>query len=101
VGAEREVELALLRVKERFLVWEPGKRLSFHVYAITIPLIAAMLEDLTFEPEGSGTRFTWRVHYRPALLMRAVHPIGRRIFGGMFKESGEGLARYVKAHPTA
>jgi uncharacterized protein YndB with AHSA1/START domain len=101
VGAEREVELAMLTVKERFLVWEPGKRLAFHIHAITLPIVAAMLEDLTFEPAGDrGTRFTWRAHYRPSLAMRLVHPIGRRIFGGIFTESIAGLARYIKAHPT-
>jgi uncharacterized protein YndB with AHSA1/START domain len=99
VGAERNVELKMLSVKERFLVWDPGKRLAFHIHAITLPLVTAMLEDLTFEPAGHrGTRFTWRIHYRTSLPMRLIHPLGRRIFGGMFKTSGEGLARYVKAH---
>ena len=45
------------------------------------------------------SRLTWRVHYRPTLLMRAVHPIGRAVFGSMFKASAQGLARYAKAHP--
>src|SRR4051812_6234109 len=43
-GAEREVELKLLTVKERFLAWEEGKRLSFTVYGITLPLVSAMVE---------------------------------------------------------
>ena len=101
VGAEREIELKILTVKERFLVWDRGKRLSFHIHAITVPIVTAMLEDLTFEPSGDrGTRFAWRVHYRPATVMRLVHPIARPIFGGMFKASIDGLARYIKAHPT-
>lgn len=101
VGAEREVELKLLTVKERFLAYEPGKRLSFHIYGITLPIVNAMLEDMTFEDVGGrATRLTWRVHYRPKLVMRMVHPIARMIFGEMFKASAEGLARYAKAHPT-
>ena len=101
VGAEREVELKLLTVKERFLVWEPGKRLTFTIYGITLPLLKAMVEDITLEPAGEhATRMIWRAHYTPSLLMRAVHPIARMIFGELFKNSAEGLARYAKAHPT-
>jgi uncharacterized protein YndB with AHSA1/START domain len=102
VGSERVANLKLLSVKERFLAWDPGKRMSFHIYAITLPLVKAMLEDMTFAPDGEGaTRFTWRVHYRPSLLMRMVHPIGRAIFGKMFRSSADGLARYAKEHPVA
>ena len=100
VGSEREIELALLTVKERFLAWEPGKRLSFHIYAITLPFVKAMLEDMVIESTGERTcRMTWTVHYRPSLAMRLVHPIGRAVFGKMFKASLEGLAKYAKAHP--
>jgi hypothetical protein len=60
-----------------------------------------MLEDLTFDPSGDrGTRFGWRVHYRPAAVMRLVHPIARSFFGRMLHDSMAGLARYVKAHPS-
>jgi uncharacterized protein YndB with AHSA1/START domain len=100
VGAEREIELAALTVKERFLAWEPGKRLAFHIYASTLPLVTAMLEDMVVESTGDRScRFTWTVHYRPSLLMKLVHPIGRAVFGRMFQKSIQGLAKYAKAHP--
>ena len=100
-GAEREVELKLLTVKERFLVWEPGKRLAFCMYGITLPLVKAMVEDITLEPVGDhATRMTWKAHYEPSLLMRIIHPLGRMIFAELFKSSSEGLARYAKAHPA-
>jgi uncharacterized protein YndB with AHSA1/START domain len=100
VGSERVVELKALAVKERFLVWEPGKRMAFCMYAVTLPLLKAMVEDLTFEPEGEGkTRFTWRAHYDPSLLTRLIHPIVRMIFSKLFANSTRGLAAYVKAHP--
>jgi len=101
VGAEREVELKLLTVKERFLVWEPGKRLAFTIYGITLPLVKAMVEDITLEPVGDrATRMVWRAHYTPSLLMKMIHPLGRMIFSELFKNSSENLARYAKAHPT-
>jgi uncharacterized protein YndB with AHSA1/START domain len=102
VGAEREVQLKLLTVKERFLAWDEGKRLSFHIHGITLPFVKAMLEDMVIESTGERTcRVTWTVHYRPSLLMKLGHPIGRAIFGRMFRGSIQGLARYAAAHPTA
>jgi uncharacterized protein YndB with AHSA1/START domain len=102
VGAEREVELKLLTVRERFLVWDQDKRIAFTFYGITLPLLKSMLEDMTFEAVGDrATRLTWRAHYTPSLLMRLFHPIGRLIFGEIFRASAEGLARYAKAHPIA
>jgi uncharacterized protein YndB with AHSA1/START domain len=103
VGAEREVELKLFTVKERFLVWEPGKRLTFHIYASTLPVMSAAIEDLALEAVdvrgARATRFTWRVHYRPTMVTRLLHPVARVIFSKMFKASADGLARYAKAHP--
>ncbi len=102
VGSEREVELKATTVKERFLMWEPGKRLAFTIYGMTLPMVTAMVEDMTFEPVGpTQTRLVWIAHYRPTFLMRCVHPIARMIFGGLFSESAKGLAAYAKAHPTA
>ncbi len=96
LGSEREVELKLLTVKERFLAWEPAARLCFAVDAITLPLVRAMMEDMRLEPIGEDkTRFVWRVYYRPSLAMRLVHPVGRKIFGDMFEKSIDGLARYA------
>ncbi len=102
VGAEREVELKTVTVRERFLAWEPGRRIAFTIYGITLPVVKEMLEDMVLEPVGDhATRLTWRAHYTPTLIMRLVHPIGRMIFGEIFRASAEGLARYAKAHPTA
>ncbi len=101
VGAEREVELKTSTVRERFLAWEPDKRLAFVVYGITLPIVKAMLEDLTFEPVGQNqTRMVWTAHYAPTLLMRLIHPLGRFIFGRIFSDATAGLQRYIKDHPT-
>lgn len=99
VGTTREIELKMLTVKERFVAWEPGKRLTFSIDAITLPLVRAMMEDLRFEPAGEGkTKVTWRAHYTPAPVMRLFHPIARVIFGRMFAKSLDGLSRYLERH---
>jgi uncharacterized protein YndB with AHSA1/START domain len=102
VGSTREIELKTLTVKERFVAWEPGRRLSFTIYAITLPLVTAMLEDLHFEPMGPDrTRLRWRVNYRPSVAMRLVHPVARSIFGEMFSASTAGIARYATDRPVS
>ncbi|MFO0760079.1 MAG: SRPBCC family protein [Byssovorax sp.] len=101
VGSTREIELKMLTVKERFLVWDPGERLTFTIYATTMPLMTAMMEDIRFDEMDGGrqTRFRWRVHYRPSLVMKLVHPLGRKIFGGMFTTTMNNLAKYAASHP--
>lgn len=106
VGSTREIELKMLTVKERFLVWEPGRRLSFAVDAITVPLVRGMVEDMQLEPlSDSSTLLRWRAYYDPTLIMRGIHPIGRAVFGQMFRASTDGLAKYaarfVGPHPPA
>ena len=100
VGATREVELATLTVKERFLAWDRGKRMAFQIYAITLPLVDAMVEDLQFTPlDGGRTRMIWRAHYRPALVMRLLHPLVRWNFSKLFSATCKDLARYAEEHP--
>lgn len=98
VGTTRDIELKILTVKERFVVWEPGKRLTFCTYASTLPIVSEMLEDMRFEPTGDGgTRFSWDVHYTPTKLMqpRLIHGLARKVFEGMFRDTAEGLRRYT------
>lgn len=100
VGTTRVVELKAISVRERFLIWERGKRMTFSIYKSTLPLVSEMLEDLQFEPaKGGGTRFLWRACYRPSFITRPVHPIVRAIFGRMFKKTTEQLGRWLDAHP--
>jgi uncharacterized protein YndB with AHSA1/START domain len=99
VGSTREIELKLLTVKERFLAWERGKRVAFAITAITIPIVTAMVEDIQLSKlDDERTRLAWRVHYRPALAFRLVHPVARTVFGKMFSASTAGLTRYAAAH---
>lgn len=97
-GSTRTVTLKILSVKERFLAWEPGRRFSFSIDAISVPLVKAMMEDMQLEPVegGRATRFRWRVYYTPSPLMVAFHPIARKIFGNMFTQSLKNLKAYAE-----
>jgi uncharacterized protein YndB with AHSA1/START domain len=96
-GSVREVSLTFVSVKERFLVWDRGRRVTFAVDAMSLPLVRAMVEDMRFEPiAGGSTRVVWTIHYRPSLAMRLVHPVARAVFGRMFRKGLEGLAAYLE-----
>ena len=101
VGAERDVELKMVSARERFIAWDPGKRLAFTIHAMTLPLVGAMVEDMVFEPHGEGkTRFIWKAHYAPRLFMRPFHPILRLVFGELFRTTTTGLTDYLATHKT-
>lgn len=99
VGSTRDVQLKMLSVKERFLAWEPGVRITFSIDAITIPLVKALVEDIQLEALGEkGTRIVWTVHYEPSLVMRAAHPVAKMVFGKMWRASLAGLVKYADVH---
>lgn len=99
LGSTRRVMLKLLSVDERFVAWEPGRRYSFSIDAISLPLVAKMLEDTRLESVegGSATRMRWRVAYTPNLVSRLLHPLVRHIFGKMFSTSLHQFKRYVES----
>ena len=102
VGTTREIQLKLLTVKERFVAWDPGVRLTFSIDAITLPLVKRMMEDMTFEAVGEkGTRLVWTVHYEPTLVMRPFLPVAKMVFTKMFRTSLAGLVKYAGKHPTS
>jgi uncharacterized protein YndB with AHSA1/START domain len=101
VGAERDVELKLVTVSERFLAWDPGKRLTFTIFQMTLPLVDAMVEDMVFEPIGDGkTRLLWRAHFRPRGFMKPFVPILQAVFGQLFTQSIRGAVDYIATHKT-
>ncbi|MEZ0374577.1 MAG: SRPBCC family protein [Candidatus Sericytochromatia bacterium] len=98
VGSTRTVTTGMLAVKERFLAWDPGRRLSFSIDAVNWPLLEGMMEDMQLEPvdNGRATRFHWRVFYTPGPLMAAVHPIAGAIFGNTFTQSLQNLKKFIE-----
>lgn len=90
VGSTRIVALDTLAVRERFVAWEPGRRLAFVIEECTVPLVRRMMEHLAIEPLGEARcRLVYTVHYEPSILMTAVHPVARPIFARMFGRAAE------------
>ncbi|MBI2389455.1 MAG: SRPBCC family protein [Deltaproteobacteria bacterium] len=85
--------LTALAVQERILAWERGKRFTFSIEAMTLPLVREMVEDMQLERVAPGkTRLRYDAHYTPSLLTRAVHPVARALFTKMFRDAVRRIA---------
>jgi hypothetical protein len=74
VGARRTVWVGATRAEERFLVWEPGQRMSFVLTAANLPGLAAMVEDYSLTPGADGgTVVTATIGVEGRLLLRPLH----------------------------
>lgn len=99
VGSTREVVLDTIAVREKFVAWEPGVRMTFTGTEISAPLTRRVMEDFRFESLGpNATRFLWTLHYEPRLFMRPIHPIVRAVFRRLFKRSLDRLVVIAKEH---
>ncbi|MBN1947321.1 MAG: SRPBCC family protein [Bradymonadales bacterium] len=100
VGSRREAVLKTLgvplKIKERFVAWEDGKRFAFIMDALSLPLLSAGGEDYRLEAVGEDrTRLCWHFCYEPRVLTRAVHPLARLFFKQMFQRAAGRLAKYL------
>lgn len=99
VGTTRTVTLNTMTVWEHFFIWEENRRFAFYFTQTSLPLARAFAEDYQLEPLGHDRcRFRWRVCYEPTLILRLTGPIGRYIFGRMFRRATAGLAAFVRSH---
>lgn len=101
VAAVRDIHLARFIVRERFLIWEPGRRFTFSSDAMRPAVARELVEDIRILPRpDGGSLLDWTVHVS---LNRVLAPFGplliRRVFRPMFESFAEGLATYATAHP--
>lgn len=95
-GSERIAHLDLLSVRERFIAWEPGRRMTFCGLAMSLPLAEALVEDYQLTPIGPGwTRLRWSVHYQLRPIFRPLHRPIRWFFDRMFRAASAALVDYV------
>ena len=96
VGATRELDLRTLKVKERVLAWEPGRRFAFAITAASLPLLGQMIEDVHLEPIAARvTLLRWNVHYAPRSPLRALHPLARGLVGRLWTGAVKNIAAYA------
>jgi hypothetical protein len=85
VGALRTVWVGATRVQERFLVWEPGARLTFALTSSNIPGLHSMMEDWAMrahpqDPDRSILTVT--VGIEAARLLRPFPRLVRAVMTG-------------------
>ena len=103
VGTTREVVLPAraLTLRERFFVWDDGRRFAFYATEASLPLLRHFAEDYLVEPTGSGSRFTWTFALegtrRTRLLTRVIDPVNRL----QFKTMSAGCKRYFASDAGA
>jgi uncharacterized protein YndB with AHSA1/START domain len=66
VGAERRVMVkGLGGFDEEFIAWEPGEAFGFAVLAMDRPIMKALNELVTIEPDGDGVSVTYIQAFDP------------------------------------
>ena len=96
LGSRRIVKLKTLTAREEFIAWEPGKRYTFTVYALSVPMLQRMVEDYQLIPRAEGgSTLMWNVYYEPLWFLRPFNRLIRPVFNRMFKRGMKGLAEFV------
>ena len=78
--------------REEILDFEPPRRMTYRVIAGPLPL-KDHLGEAVLEPDGSGTRLTWRCRFRPSVP--GTGWLLRRVITRVFARALEGLAARV------
>lgn len=94
-GSLRDVALRGLTVREKVLVWEPGRRFSFTVVESSLPLLSRLVEDFRFSPAGRDTRVQWTIGYQPRLLLRPLEGALKPRLSRMFRVACGRLQRHL------
>lgn len=72
---------------------EPDRLFALHVVEGALPLDAR----LSFEPDGAGTRFRFRVHGQPRGAARLAQPLLRRVLRRQFGQDCERLKHELES----
>lgn len=101
VGTTREVVLPLgiMTVRERFFVWDEGKRYAFEVYEANRGFYRRFAENYVIEPRGHGSRLTWTIAIEPQPKLRRVVDLGRPLNRLAFGQFARGARSYFAKHP--
>lgn len=92
VGCERDVTTAGgVIIREHFIAWEPGQRLTFFVSSSTSSALAMFMEDYALFPVAGGhTRLRWTV----AFELQPLFSPASSLFGAVFRQEADvGLGR--------
>ena len=90
VGAVRAFALAP-GLREEVTLFEPPNRMEYRVVRAPLPM-SDHLGEVTFEPQGEGTRLVWRVSFRTAtpaigwVMTRSLRLVFERMLTGLARD---------------
>jgi carbon monoxide dehydrogenase subunit G len=101
VGTTREVKLPLgiMTVRERFFVWDEGKRYAFAAYEANRGFYRRFAENYVIEPRGAGSRLTWTIAIEPQPKLRRLVDLGRPLNRLAFGQFARGARSYFAKNP--
>ena len=97
VGSTRSVRVMGLVADETILAFDPGKRFAFRVDAANLPMLRALVEVVTLEPDGAGTRVVYRQALEPKPWLRPLRPLLRGQMERGLRRGLDGLAPWLAA----
>jgi hypothetical protein len=92
VGTTREVKAlkGANKLRERYFLWEEGRRNCFYVVETTAPIVKSLAEDYFVEPRGEDAcRFTWTIAAQPSALGRPGGPVNRALLKTLFTDTAK------------
>lgn len=101
VGTKRHVEVQGLRVDETILAFDAPSRYAFRVDSANLPLLAALVEVVTLEPDGAGTRIVYRQAYEFPWWLRPIVGLFRKQMEQGLRAGLAGLEAWVLANTHA
>jgi len=93
VGTTREVKVlgGALKLRERFRLWDQGRRYSFYMTDANVPLLHSIAEDYVVEADGPNRcTFTSTVALAPTALGKP----GGAVYGFLFNRFFKDTTRY-------
>jgi hypothetical protein len=97
VGTTREVKVlgGALKFRERFFLWDQGRRYSFYMTDANVPLFHSIAEDYVVEADGPNRcTFTWTVALAPTALGRPGGAVYGFLFNRFFKDTTRHFAAW-------
>jgi hypothetical protein len=91
VGTTRTASvLGLIKMEEKYFIWEEGRRNAFYGAAMNLPLFTSLAEDYVVEPRGENAcTFTWTIAVEPSPLGKPGAPVNKLLFGQAFRDTGK------------
>lgn len=98
LGSTRDVHIGPLHVDELMVAWEPGRRFSYAITSINLPLVNGLLADWRLtELDDGKTEVHFTIHYELKRPLVFLHPLLKGVFRSIPRKGLAGLIPFVEA----